>query len=146
MARIETSIVINRPLEEVFAFTTDLENQPKYQPRLLEAKKTSEGPIGVGTTWRLVGKVLGQRMEFEQQCIEYEPNRKFVGRPRSGPFPLEERRTYEQVQGGTRFNLTFDFQPRAFMKLAEPLFVSMLKRQAEADLANLKNLMEAHVL
>ena len=146
MARIETSIVINRPLEEVFAFTTDLENQPKYQPRLLEAKKTSEGPIGLGTTWRLVGKVLGQRMEFEQQCIEYEPNRKFVGRPRSGPFPLEERRTYEQVQGGTRFNLTFDFQPRAFMKLAEPLFVRMLKRQAEADLANLKNLMEAHVL
>jgi len=146
MAKIETSIVVNRPLEEVFAFTTNLENQLKYQPRLLEAKKTSEGPIGVGTTWRLVGKVLGQRMEFEQQCTEYELNRKFSGRPRSGPFPLEERCTYEQVEGGTRFNLTFDFQPRGFMKLAEPLLVSMLKRQAETDLMNLKKLMETNVL
>jgi uncharacterized membrane protein len=146
MAKIETSIVVNRPLEEVFAFTTNLENQLKYQPRLLEAKKTSEGPIGVGTTWRLVGKVLGQRMEFEQQCTEYELNRKFAGRPRSGPFALEERRTYEQVEGGTRFNLTFDFQPRGFMKLAEPLLVSMLKRQAETDLMNLKKLMETNVL
>lgn len=143
MAKMETSIVINRPLEEVFAFTTDLENQPKYQPRLLEVKKTSEGPIGVGTTWRLVGKLFGQRMEFEQQCIEYEANRRFAGKARSGPFPVEEWRTYERVEGGTRFNLIFEFQPCGLLKLAEPLFMNMLKQQAKADLANLKELMEA---
>jgi Polyketide cyclase / dehydrase and lipid transport len=63
MARIETSLVINRPIEEVFAYITDQANQPTRQSRLLEAEKTSEGPIGVGTTWRLVAKFLGQRIE-----------------------------------------------------------------------------------
>jgi hypothetical protein len=37
-------------------------------------------------------------------------------------------------------------EPGGFFKLAEPLLVSILKRQFEADLANLKDLMETHAL
>jgi uncharacterized membrane protein len=143
---METSIVIDRPLEEVFRFTTDFENQPKWQSRLLEAKKMSEGPIGVGTTWRLRAKFLGRRIEFEQECTEYAPNRIYGGKSRSGPFPIAGRQTYERVGGGTRINVTGEVQPGGFFKLAEPLVVRMLKRLTEADLANLKDLMEAHVL
>ena len=146
MAKMETSIVINRSLEEVFAFTTNFENQPKWQSRLLEVKKTSEGPIGVGTKWRFVAKFLGQRIEFEQECTEYEPNRMYAGKSTSGPFPIEGRQTYEPVEGGTRLNVIGEVQPGGFFKLAEPLVVSMLKRLTDADLANLKDLMEAGAL
>ena len=51
MIRIETSIVINRPVKEVFAFLSNFENWPKWSPGLLENKKTSDGPISRGTTW-----------------------------------------------------------------------------------------------
>ncbi len=44
MAKLEISTVIDRPLEEVIAFTLNFEHQPKWQSRLLEANKTSEGP------------------------------------------------------------------------------------------------------
>ena len=146
MVRMETSIVINRPLEEVFAFTANFENQPKWQSRLLEVRKTSEGPIGVGTTWRLVAKFLGQRIEFEQECTEYEPNRTYAGKSTSGPFPIYGRQTYERVEGGTRLNVTGEVQPGGFFKLAEPLVMRLLKRMTKSDLANLKDLMEAHAL
>ena len=146
MAKMETTIVINRSLEEVFAFTTNFENQPKWQSRLLEAQQTSEGPIGVGTKWRFVAKFLGQRIEFEQECIEYEPNRMYAGKSTSGPFPIEGRQTYNPVEGGTKLNVTVEVQPGEFFKLAEPLVVSMLKRLTDADLANLKDLMEAGAL
>lgn len=146
MAKMETTIVINRSLEEVFAFTTNFENQPKWQSRLLEAQQTSEGPIGVGTKWRFVAKFLGQRIEFEQECTEYEPNRMYAGKSTSGPFPIEGRQTYEPVEGGTRLNVTGEVQPGGFFKLAEPLVVRMLKRLTDADLANLKDLMEAGAL
>jgi uncharacterized protein YndB with AHSA1/START domain len=67
MAKLEISTVINRPVEEVFAFLSNPENWPKWISGSIEAKKTSEGPIGVGTTWRQVLTFLGQRMEAEAE-------------------------------------------------------------------------------
>jgi uncharacterized membrane protein len=146
MLKIETSVVINRPVDEVFAFTTNFENQPKWQSRLLEVKKTSEGPIGVGTTWRGVAMFLGQRIENSTVMTEYEPNRTYAGKSTSGPVPAEARLSYEPLEGGTRLSFTLEAQPGGFFKLTEPLLKSLFKRQTEADLATLKDLMEAGVL
>ena len=145
MIKVEHSIAINRPVEEVFSVVTNLENNPKWGSGLLEAVKTSDGPIGVGTTWRLVRKVLGQRLEAESEVTEYELNRNYVQRSKS-PFPVEVRQTYEAVEGGTRISITLEAEPGGFFKLAEPLLKSTAKRDIDAEFANLKDLMEAHAL
>ncbi len=145
MIKVEHSIVINRPVEEVFAVVTDVENNPKWGSGLLEAVKTSEGPIGVGTTWRLVRKVLGQRLEAESEVTEYELNRNYVQRSKS-PFPVEVRQTYEAVEGGTRITITVEAEPGGFFKLAEPLLKITAKREIDTEFANLKDLMEARAL
>jgi uncharacterized protein YndB with AHSA1/START domain len=44
MTKLESSVVINRPPEEVFAFVTDFENSTQWMAELVEGKKTSEGP------------------------------------------------------------------------------------------------------
>ncbi len=145
MAKVEIGIVINRPVEEVFAFLSNPENNPKWNSVSSEVKITSAGPIGVGTTYRAVIKALGRRIEGENEFTEYEPNRKFTFKSKSGPVPLESRWTFERVEGGTRVTETGVAELGGFFKLAEPLLVRMIKRQSEADLANLKDLMEAHV-
>ena len=43
MTKLEQSVVINRPTEEVFAFVTDIEKLPQWMSELVEAKQTSEG-------------------------------------------------------------------------------------------------------
>jgi uncharacterized protein YndB with AHSA1/START domain len=78
MIKIEVSTVIDRPLEDVFAVLSNEENRPKWSSTSIEVKKTSEGPIGVGTTWRGVYKIFGKRMERESVYTEYEPNRKIT--------------------------------------------------------------------
>ena len=45
MINVQVSIVIHQPLEEVFAFLSDLENNLKWRPGMIEARKISEGPI-----------------------------------------------------------------------------------------------------
>lgn len=100
----------------------------------------------MGTTWRAVAKFLGQRIEIETEMTEYEPNRTYAGKSKSGPFPVEARQSYEPVEGGTRVNFTLEAQPGGFFKLAEPLLENLFKRQTEADLATLKDLMEAQAL
>ncbi len=146
MAKLEISTVINRPVEEVFAVLSNPENGPKWSSGSIEVKKTSEGPIGVGATYRSVRTFLGQRIEGETEFTEYEPNRRYATKSKSGPVPTESRVTFERVEGGTRVTGTLVGEPGGFFKLAEPLLVSMVKRQFEADLANLKDLMEAHAL
>jgi uncharacterized protein YndB with AHSA1/START domain len=146
MAKLEISTVINRPVEEVFALLSNPENGPKWNSGSIEVKKTSQGPIGVGTTYRTVRKFLGQRMEDETELTEYEPNRRYATKTKSGPIPVEAQVTFERVNGGTRVTGTMVAEPGGFFKLAEPLLVSMAKRQFEADVANLKDLMEAHAL
>ncbi len=146
MAKIEISTVINRPVEEVFAVVSNNENAPKWNTSSIEVKKTSAGPIGRGTTWRSVGNLIGQRVESESEIVEYEPNRKITSKGKQGPIQTKSQVTFENVEGGTRVNVTLEGEPGGFFKLAEPLLVTLGKRQFEAALANLKDLMEARAL
>ena len=146
MAILEVSTVINRPIEEVFAYVSNPENSPEWSSLVREVKVTTAGPIGVGATFRSVITFLGRRIEGESEITEYEPNRSFAEKSKSRPFPVENRLTFERLDGGTRVHFTTTGESGGFFKLAEPLLVRMGKRQFDADFANLKDLMESHTV
>jgi len=145
MVKIEASTVINRPIEDVFAVVSNHENYPKWSPGVLEVKKTSSGSIGLGTIWRSVSKRLGRRRETESEIVEYELNHK-VSRRHTQGMPVSDRFIFESATGGTRVIETIEAEPDGLFKLAMLVLVPLLKRQLDAALANLKELMEAHAL
>lgn len=71
MIEFESSVQINRPLREVFAFVANQENNPKWNYFVTSVKKTSEGPFDAGTTFHQVRKTDPQ----ELQIAVIEPNR-----------------------------------------------------------------------
>ncbi len=146
MEGFELSIVINRSVEEVFAVLANLENDVKWRREWVDARKTSEGPIGLGSTFRLVGQFLCWRSETVYEVIEYEPNRIVSWKTVSGPLPLTFRRIFERVGGGTRVTIRYEAEPHGFLKLAMPLLVRMGKRQLGGDFPKLKELMETRAL
>src|ERR671914_1714546 len=70
--RFETTVVIDRPIEEVFAFLADGENDPKFSPRVLEIAKTTDGPPGVGTVFASTVKDAGVKTKREFRLTEFE--------------------------------------------------------------------------
>ena len=80
------------------------------------------------------------------EVIEYEPNRKCAQKSKSGPIPAKIWQTYEPVEGGTQVTVALEAEVGGLFKLAEPLVVRMIKRNIETDFANLKDLMESHIL
>ena len=146
MGKAEVTTTINRPVEDVFAVVSNFEHNTKWSSATIEDRITSPGPIGVGATAHLVSKFLGRRIENDAEITEVEPNWQITMRSTTGPFPFRGSLTVEPVEGGTRLNTTFELEPGGFFKVAEPLVVRMAKRQLESDLANLKDLMEAHAL
>ena len=145
MTKLEASVVINRPTEEVFAYITDIKKLSEWMSDLVEAKQTSEGPVGVGTTISAVANPLGRRAESTQEVTEYEPNRKFAFKSTSGPVESKDEYTLESVAGGTKLTRVAEAKMGGFFKLAEPLAVRMMRRQFETNFANLKDLLEAQV-
>ena len=59
MIRFEESAVIERPVADVFALAADPTNDPLWASAVAEASQTSEGPLGVGTTFEQVLRLLG---------------------------------------------------------------------------------------
>ena len=143
MARAEHSIVINRPVEQVWAYLHDPENDPEWQSMTQEAVKLTEGPVGVGTVERITAKLLGRRVDTTFEFTEYEPNKRSQIKTISGPIPFVGTYEVEPTDGGTRFTWSVEGEPGGFFRLAELLVVRTMSRQVEADLATLKDLLEA---
>ena len=57
--RFGATIVIDRPITEVFAFLADGENDKKFSSRVIEIAKITDGPPGPGTVYRSVVKDAG---------------------------------------------------------------------------------------
>ena len=51
MASFENTVTIRRPIAAVFAFLADFENIPAWNYAIVETRKVSPGPVGVGTTF-----------------------------------------------------------------------------------------------
>ena len=69
MIRATGRVSVDRPAEEVFDFVADLENEPEFNPDASNIRKTTDGPIGLGTTYEEDVKPLGH---FVVRIHEYE--------------------------------------------------------------------------
>ena len=145
MINVETSSIINRPIEEVFAFLTDARNSPQWDSGLVDIQQTPQSPVGVGTRITEVRKFLGRKMETTSEVVEYEPSTKYTRKGTGGPFPVTGSLTFEPMAEGTKVIWTFEMKPGGFFALAEPLVTRSLKRQLEAGLGDVKDMLESRV-
>ena len=143
MVKVKTSVVINRPVEEVFKFADDPNNDAQWQTGLIESKQTSEGDVGVGTTFLSVNQFLGKRLESTLEITEYEPNRRVSIKSTSGPIPITGTTTFEEVEEGTKVTFEAEGDVSGLFKLAEPIVARTAQRQFEGNFLTLKDVLEA---
>src|SRR2546430_15430127 len=70
--RFGATIGIDRPIEEVFAFLADGENDKKFSARVLEIAKTTDGPPGLGTVYASTVKDAGVKTKREFKITEFQ--------------------------------------------------------------------------
>jgi len=143
MARIEESVEIKRPSVSVFAYTTDANTWMKWQSTFLEAGQTSQGPVGLDSTFKGALHQMGLTMKWTARATEYEANRKFGKNIACGSISIEQHNTYESIGGGTKFTIVYDMKVGGFMKLVSPMIVCSTHKALKKALINLKGLLEA---
>jgi uncharacterized protein YndB with AHSA1/START domain len=142
MARIEESVEINRPIDQVFAYVTDIKNLSKWEPAILEVEQTSSGQIGIGTTFKGANKVMGRGMPFTSKVTDYLPNKKWSETISSGSTLIDLYWTFDSVGGGTKFIEVYDMKIGGFLRLFSSMIIGSMRRQLKLDLSKLKSTLE----
>jgi uncharacterized protein YndB with AHSA1/START domain len=136
------SVTINRPVEQVFAYVTNTTNDPAWHTDILEARKTSEGPIGTGTIWHARFKPAMGVSEGDMKVMAFDPNRSEVMQGQVGPMHPTLTYLFEPADGGTKFTRRVQIKVSGKAKLMEPLMRLMIPKNNKGFVANLKRVME----
>jgi len=142
---MDSTVLIERPVEEVFGFVVDLTNVPSMDPSVQSVQKTSEGPIDAGTTFRMRQKAphLGNVRDASVRYTAVKPYRKIAFKARVGPNSPTARLTFERVDGGTRVRFHGEPNPAGPLKVLSSLSTRQGQRIWDKRLARLKRTLEA---
>jgi len=143
---INSSVEINRPPAEVFAYLDEVERHGEWQPDIVSTKKETEGPVGVGTRVTNTRRVPGGRRPITYEITEHDPPRRSVFRGVNGPVRPQGTVTVEPLDDGTRSRVSLQFDLVGHGLLGK-LFAPMARRQASRtiprDQQNLKQKLES---
>jgi carbon monoxide dehydrogenase subunit G len=136
-ARFEGTAVIDRPIDEVFAFLADGENDPKFSPRVLEIRKTTDGSSGVGTVYASTVKDAGMKTQREFKLTEFEAPTRIRWTELSKNMITVPEGGYDLAREGegTRLTVHNEFEGHGFGKLILPLALRSARKGAD-DFAN----------
>lgn len=137
------SVIVERPIDEVFAVLTDVTLTGRWYPADIEEWWTSAPPHGLGSTRRARVRVLGRAMENDAVVTAYDPPRlaAMKGTSRNAPFEVTLR--FTPVDVGTRVDTESAFHLTGPMRLVGPLLIDLYERGWERGLSKLKRMMEA---
>ena len=145
MESVAVSVLINRPVQEVWDFFSDFRNSPMWTRSGSELRQTSSGTMGVGAiveSHRQMGPfdVKSQTL----QVTEYDPNHRiwFIGK-----IPLIGRVVggflFEKTVDGTRLTRTTEAELGGLLRLLGSRFVRVVGSSQQIELNTLKRLIEA---
>jgi hypothetical protein len=137
---------VERPPEAVFDFVArrHFENHPRWDPDLLEMRQTSAGPVGPGTTARVIRRQGRRRVEGTATVVEYVPDRHAAWDVRFGPFRLDQRADFVPERDGaaTRLRLSIDTSARGLIGVVVPLLRGRFRKTMTDSLETVAALLE----
>lgn len=144
MVKVESSVLVNQPIEKVFEFVTTPENDAKWYLGLESRDHTPGEPAGVGSTSESTIRFAGVSMTVEWEVTAYDPPSMIKVKTTKGPVSIEAGYTFESVNGGqTKISVVGEADVSGVFSLAEPLVERMAQRQWDASFENLKDVLEA---
>ena len=141
----ETTVLIDRPIEEVFGFLADGQNDKKFSPRVLEIVKKTDGPVGVGTIYTSRVKDAGMKSDREFELTEFEPPTRIRWTERSKNSIMVPEGGYDLAPDGRGTQLTVHnvLEGHGLGKLLEPLALRSTRKGADDFGKRIKTAIEA---
>jgi uncharacterized membrane protein len=138
---VTDSVVVARPVDEVFELVADLRRTPEWQTSLERLEVDGEG-VAVGTHGTEVRRGGGRKLESRFEVTALDPGRRLAIETRSSSVEADVEFAFADVEGGTRVQFELELRLRGALRFMEPVIRSQVERQSHDDLERLKALLE----
>jgi uncharacterized protein YndB with AHSA1/START domain len=142
MTEFETSVLIERPIEEVFAFVSDPLQFPRWNSAVLSTRRTSGTSNEVGATYLMERELPTGRARNELEVIALTQPTEFAIRTTSGPTPFVYRYGFRDEGGATLVRLAAGVELGGAAALLPPLAARAVRRGVDANFAALRRTLE----
>lgn len=143
MIRVAREIDVDRPANEVFDRLTRIEDLPRWQPAISEARLTSGEPIGVGSTVLVVADAAGQRIEASGTITDFAAPERIALDATAGPAAVKARVVVVPTGPATsRVAVETEIRLSGMLRFVEGMARSRIDAEAPAAAAAIKEWLE----
>lgn len=129
--------------ESVFDYWSDVTNNPTWQRGMKKCVWTSDGPVGVGSTYDQHAEMFGRPIVSSFEVVEYEPGAKIRYKTTVSTFPLDITREVASIGDDmVMLKATIRGEPSGVFKLMGPITRKMLEKNVNRDYAQLKGILD----
>lgn len=144
----EYDVIIERPVEEVYAYISDVSNASEWMPWADEtAVINGPEPSGIAEGQRRLIKQrdFGIQSETVLEATDIDPGRSYTFESVEGPVDFRGEYCFEPVEEGTQLTRTYQVELPGLTRIMEPVMARQMKRQWESDLERVKDILEDKV-
>ena len=141
MVRIDFTLAIARPPDDVFERLVDLDRLPDWQESALGS--SADGPLAKGSRVRERRRIMGRELDNELEVTAFERPRQLTLKALGGPVPFTVDHQLVDDDGSTLLHVVAEAKTGTFMKLAEPMLARTAEQEMRRDFARLKEQLEA---
>ncbi|HCT77528.1 MAG TPA: hypothetical protein DGG94_17470 [Micromonosporaceae bacterium] len=137
MTTVDVTVLIDRPIEEVYGFVTDLRNEPKWWLGVSRAERLA-GDGGVGTRYTLEAKLLGLSVPTDIEVTEADPPHRLTI-VAGGKMPYVCRYAFQPGAKGTELSVTAEIESKFPWRYLGPVLTLVMRhhlRRLNRILAN----------
>src|SRR5437867_2066620 len=129
--KFEGSTVVNAPADKVFAYVSDLTKLSDWGKFTTGVRKTTDGPIGVGTTYETDGKQFGKHTD-KVTITEFVPGKVFATESKGSAGYSRVTMQVEPQGEATKLTRIHEFLKPS---VATTIFSPMVKKLAPQNLS-----------
>lgn len=143
MIDVTVAAKVDRPVDEVYAFVAEMENEPRWHTDIVKAERLTDGAVREGTNYRVEFRPRPMSpSEGTVEIVEFVPNRRIVSRSDMGKMKPKLTHLFETANGGTEVTRRIQVETSGLMRLMGPFMKGMVHRRNVQFLDNLKQLLE----
>ncbi|MEK6967689.1 MAG: SRPBCC family protein [Nanoarchaeota archaeon] len=143
MDTIKKKVIINAPIEKVFAFLVDPRKIPLVMPALIENKNIPKLPLKEGSKFNYVYQLYGVKLEGKWTVTKIKKPTEYWAVTDGGSWS-EWKYTLSKKGKGTLINFTLNYKiPHSVLtKIKQGILNKMNEKEADHFFHNLKTVLE----